>query len=161
MLGRAPLYNTCAIKRVFKHQHLARYVHTFGSTESSERKVSESLIIFTVRMQKSNEGRIINTNSFNGLSGHMCQIWGFNTVLLDFLIFSGAGWWNEVSTVTHDRTVQTVGIHPACLSWGLRVALITPYHFKPYLVCKSETKLFLWFSFFQVQILAGIAWGER
>lgn len=28
------------------------------------------------------------------------------------------------------------------------MALITPYHFKPYLVCKSETKLFLWFSFF-------------
>lgn len=37
---------------------------------------------------------------------------------------------------------------------------MTPHHFKPYLVCKSETKLFLGFSFFQVQILACVAWGR-
>lgn len=49
----------------------------------------------------------------------------------------------------HSQLNQVSRREPPCVSVsGLKsYSLMTPYHFKPYLVCKSETKLFLCHSF--------------
>lgn len=65
----------------------------------------------------------------------------------------------------HSRLNQASRRDSPCMSvLGLKsYSLMTPYHFKPYLVCKSETKLFLchpplfFFFFGRVQFLDCIA----